>query len=512
VFKRIMTSLPGFRTGRTWKKIVASIGYPVLVLAIFSFIAGSSDSSVSSMDNTISKWESVTLIVFLIVLPFLLLTNAGKIRSLLPMFRSGGLAKKAVAWTLSMVIIFVGFGLTHSVISSKHSTKYKALQEVLSEEQAVQSAKAREKKEAEKQIKLAKEAEESAKKEAEQQAQLVKESEEKAAQASEEQAKKEAEEQVKLAKEKEKNAKKEADKQAKLAEKAAEAVALKEPEEKVKSTGGNSVTGWFGSLFSKSKTVDNKQKTLDKIDNILKKGNPEKIMEIYHSSDAPFKSYMEEHITEKYLGIIKDDKDLFIGKKMDKIKKLYDDLAFINEIANLKNSDVGIILAETKRLMDANAALADFNKKNPNLKYGIIKDISEVNHIDGYVSYRIKDADTKIGDFTIGSGGFSDSYFISSYSYSQLFGYSPTEDWEAVLLVSEKSNLSQEGVYKTDVVSIGTTTLIDSKGFKKEYPKFREVTGEDYDTYNHVNERLDKQNQLNHSINQSIKEITERLS
>ncbi|MEF2244221.1 hypothetical protein [Paenibacillus sp. IITD108] len=185
---------------------------------------------------------------------------------------------------------------------------------------------------------------------------------------------------------------------------------------------------------------------------------------------------------------------------------------FINEIANLKTSEIGILLTETKALIETNTALISFNKEHPNLGYGIIKDISEVQNINCYVNYRIKKSGTKIGDFTIGNDSYSDEYFISSYSYSQIFGYLPSDDWTAVLQLSEASSLSESGIYETSVVEIGTTRLIDSKGFEKDYPRYREVTQEDLDKYYQVNELVSQQNELNHLINMSINRITERLS
>jgi chemotaxis protein histidine kinase CheA len=514
VFRKIISAIPGFRSGRLWKKIIACIVYPVLIIAIISLIVGSQDPSAQPMDNTISKWENVSLIFFLVLIPFTLLTNIGNIRSNLPLFKSSSRVKKIVAWTLSFVIVFVGMLFTSSTLSSKHSPEYKALQQQLSQEQDIQRAREQEKKEAEKQIELAKEAEETAVKEANKQAKLAKEAEKKAAQASEEKEKKEAEEQAELAKAAEEKAKIEADKQAKLAEQAAEDAISEEPSKQVQAANAKSVSSWFGSLFNKSKATDNNSKTLKSIDSNLKKHNSQKIVEIYNSSssDDQIKKYIEERINEKYMESLRESKELFLNKKIDKIKKLYKEMDFINDIPNLKNSDAGTVLAETKALIEADTALVSFNKENPNLYYGTIKDISEVENMNGYVNNRIKNSDIKIGDLTIETGSYSENYFISSYSYSELFGYSPSEDWEAVLQLSKNSELSQAGVYKTDVVSIGTTTLIDNRGFKKEYPLYREVSQEDYDKYYRINELMDRQSQLNNSINGSIKRIAEHLS
>jgi chemotaxis protein histidine kinase CheA len=471
VFKKIISVIPGFRTGRLWKKIIACIVYPILCIIILVSILGGDAASVSSLDKTISTWEDIALILFLVLIPFILITNTGGIRSNLPLFRSTSLFKKIMAWTLSLVIVFIGFGMTFSILGNKHSPEYIAAKEIIEKEQAAERAKQKSIKDAEDQVKHAREEKELAKKEAEKKTE------------------KEAEKQTKLAKEELEKVKKDADKQDKLAEEDAQQAAA----------------------IIKDKS-DAAQKEINTFEKNLKKRKTEQMVDAYHSSDDQMKEYMDNRINEEYLQSISSDKDLFLERKFDKIKELHEEIAFIESIPNLKDSDVGQLLTEIEKLIENNNALKAFKKEHPRLEKGIIKDITQVQDIDCYVNYRIKNPDTNIAGFTIEDGRYSDQYFISSYSYSELFGYTSSEDWEAVLVLSSNSNLSQAGIYETRVISSGTTKLIDNRGFEKEYPIYREVSQENIDEYYQVQDLIDQQSQLNDSIDKILNHITSRLS
>ncbi|QHW30828.1 hypothetical protein GZH47_08165 [Paenibacillus rhizovicinus] len=509
--------IPGFRTGRLWKKIAACAGYAVLLFAAMALILGSQDSSASSADNRISMWENISILLFVIILPFALITNVGKIRSKLPLFRSSRTGLKITGWIAAVLVLFVGMLVSSSVLSSRHTAAYTAMQLQQSEEQAIAEAKERTAKEADNRVKLAKEAEAKAKKEAEHQAVLAKQAEEKAAKASEDKAKKEAEEQVKLAKAEAKKAQQEADNQAKLAQaeaKEAQQEIDKPAAEEVKSADGDKqstgskLASWFGGLLgrSDSNAADANEKLIKSFDSNLKKRNTEKLISIYQSSDAQMKAYMEERVNEAYLGDLRDNIAIFEGKKTSKITKLYKDMAFIDAMPGMKQSDVGIILADMKNIMDKDTALASFNKEHPRLNYGIIKDLSQVQDLDVYVNSKIQNG---IGNVTI---SYSDNYFISSYSYDQFFGYSPSDDWEAVLQLSSGTRLSQAGVYKTQAVPSDTITLTDNKGFEKDYTVYREVFQADFDKYNQVSDLMAQQAQLSQSVDNSIGRITKRLA
>lgn len=506
--KKIKLLIPGFRTGRVWKKIIATIAYPGLIFFSFMMILGSGDSQASSKDNMISRWENISIICFLIIIPFILITNLGNIRKFLPLFKSKSIGKKIIAWVISFVIVFIGMTTISAKLSSQHSFEYIALQQKQREEQAIQSAKEKEDKETARKKELAERAAA------------------KAIQASEEQTKKDSEEQEKKdTEEQEKNATEE---QTKLTKVTATSASTEEDqkvqtniEEKSKNADGDDkeaigskVSNWFGGIFSGSNSTSNtnmNEKIEKSINSNLKKGDSEKLMDIYKLSDDQMKTYFVDYINEKYHKELIENKEFFEGKKVDKVKKIYKKMEFLTKLSPLDNSDLGMILMDTKKFIEANEALKELKKGNPKVGYGIIKDISQVENLDVYVNYKIKNTGTKIGSLTIEDESYSDNYFITSYSYSQTFGYVPSNDWQAVLRLSGDSELSGEGVYITKAVVSNAVTLIDNKGFEKEYPVYREVSQEDIEEYNQVNDLMEQEAQINNNISQSIDRIVNLL-
>ncbi|OZQ68295.1 hypothetical protein [Paenibacillus odorifer] len=502
MWKKIKLNIPGFRTGRVWKKVIAGIAYPVFIFFSFMMVLGSGDPQASSKDNMISRWENISIVCFLIIIPFILITNLGNVRKFLPLFKSKNIGKKIIAWVISFVLVFIGMTTISAKLSSQHSFEYIALQQKQREEQAIQSAKEKEGKEKARKLELAERAAAEA------------------IQASEAQAKRDAEEQANQATE-EKAKPTKATATSAPAEKAQKAEANTIVEEKSKSAGeensesiGSKVSNWFGGLFggSKSNADANMNEKIEKsINSNLKKSDSEKLMDIYDLSDNQMKTYFVDYINQKYHKELIDNKELFEEKKVEKIKKLYEKMGFLTELSPLENSDVYLILTDTKKFIEANEAFKKFSKEHPKVGYGIIIDISQVENLDVYVNYKIKNTGTKIGNLTIEDESYSDNYFITSYSYSQTFGYVPSDDWQAVLRLSKDSELSGEGIYKTKAVVSNSITLVDNKGFEKDYAVYREVSQEDIDKYNQVNSLMEQQAQINDEISGSIDRILDRL-
>ncbi|WP_438498111.1 hypothetical protein [Paenibacillus sp. IHBB 3054] len=498
--KKIKLLIPGFRTGRVWKRIIASIAYLVLIFLSFAMILGSRDPLESPKDNMISQWESISIIFFLVIIPFVLITNLANIQRFLPLFKSKGLWKKVIAWVISFVIVVIGLTTVSSKLSSQHSFEYIARQQKQSEEQAIQKAKEKEGKEEEKKVELAERAA----------AKAIQASEEQAKKDAEEQAKKVSEGQTKLTKATATDAPTEEDQkvQTNIEEKS------KNADGDDKEAIGSKVSNWFGGIFGASKSTSNtnmNEKIEKSIKSNLKKGDSEKLMDIYKLSDDQMKTYFVDYINEKYHKELIENKEVFEGKKVEKVKKIYKKMEFLTSLSPLDNSDLGLILMDTKKFIEANEALKEFNKEHPKVGYGIIKDISQVENLDVYVNYKIKNTGTKIGNLTIEDESYSDNYFITSYSYSQTFGYVPSNDWQAVLRLSGDSELSGEGVYDTKAVVSNAVTLIDNKGFEKEYPVYREVSQEDIEEYDQVNDLMEQEAQINNDINQSIDRIVNLL-
>ncbi|MEF2244222.1 hypothetical protein [Paenibacillus sp. IITD108] len=265
MLKKFFSVVPGFRTGRLWKRILASIMYFVIFIVV-AVTLGNASSSVSSLDSTILKWESAAFIFYLIVIPFIILTNIGNLRNRLPLFRSHNAVKKITAWILSFVIVLVGLSYTSSFLSNKHSPEYIALEQKLSEERSIQKALEKGRRESDQQAKLAMEVEKEAVQVHGKQAQMDKEAEK-----------------AKNQQEPDKQAKGEAEEQAKL--------------------------------------VKQNQKIISQIDNVIKKGDSKKILDIYYSSDNQAKEYIEENISKKYLEILSGSKEIYTSNEVDKIKK-----------------------------------------------------------------------------------------------------------------------------------------------------------------------------------------------
>lgn len=197
--RKLASFIPGFRSGRLWKKIIAIIGYIILTFYFISLVLSNQDANVSSNDNIISTWDSIAMIIFILIIPFCLITNFGNIRSKLPLFKNPNVGIKIVAWIVSIIIIFLGWIITFSILDNLHSPEYKALQQQIRKEQSIQEAQEKANKEAERKVKLAKEAEEKAKKAEEIEKKKKEETEKQAMLAAGEESAKEAEEKSELA-------------------------------------------------------------------------------------------------------------------------------------------------------------------------------------------------------------------------------------------------------------------------------------------------------------------------
>lgn len=497
MIKKVISQLPGFRSNKRWKKVVSVVLYVFIVLLAIVLI-GTGDSTVSALDNTVSRWQGFVIFVFLVLIPFILISNLGNIRTKLPLFSNGTAFKKIMAWILSLVIVLTGLFSSMVALDGMHSPEYIAKQEEQRKYKAIQVQKDKEKKEAEEQVALAKE--ENIQRELEGKA-----TKEKSISTLDKQLEQQAEDEETVS-----TVGNQTEQEEVLPEQ--QPVEMNNTSEiKDNTDNESSFSNWFSNLFN-SEPEDTYQKTIKEIDKSLKKEKTEKLLEIYNSSEnLEIKKYIEERTKEKYIQILQENKDLYTSPKVDKLEKLYDKINFINGITGLKDSNVGIIVDETQKLIKANKDFVNFQKEHPRLFYGAIKDESEIQTIKGYIGYRIKDADTKIGDLTISNGNYSDSYYISSYSYSELFGYSASEEWGAVLRLSEGSNLSGEGIYETSVVPNGVTKLVDNRGFEKEYPIYREISQTDYDKYYQVKELMKEQDRLKRLISQSTSRILKYL-
>ena len=110
-----MSKIPGFRSGKTWKKIIATLGY-LLFLIIIAFYP-----AVTLRDKILV----IVPLIFLFGIPFVLITNLGSIRSKLPLFKKGKLSYTVLGWTLSLIFTFVLVSAVAAATNNFHSEQYK---------------------------------------------------------------------------------------------------------------------------------------------------------------------------------------------------------------------------------------------------------------------------------------------------------------------------------------------------------------------------------------------------
>jgi len=95
--KENLKYVPGFRTNKKWKKIVAIIGYLLMILVLFV------STGVTFGDKVLTLIERVLLIS----VPFVLITNLGGVRNKLPLYKSKKKSKTIIGTILTFTIISI---------------------------------------------------------------------------------------------------------------------------------------------------------------------------------------------------------------------------------------------------------------------------------------------------------------------------------------------------------------------------------------------------------------------
>ena len=93
--KGFLTHVPGFRTNKRWKKIVAIIGYFFMIITLFT------STGVTVGDKILTLLQSVLLIY----VPFILITNVGNVRNKLPLYKSKKKNRTIVGVSLTVIIV-----------------------------------------------------------------------------------------------------------------------------------------------------------------------------------------------------------------------------------------------------------------------------------------------------------------------------------------------------------------------------------------------------------------------
>jgi len=236
--RKIISRIPGFRSGRLWKKLLAIVCYFVSLVIILILLSMSNKFTDSPHDDAIVRIQNILTIVIVFILPFLLVSNLWGIRGRLPLLRANRFWVRSMGHLTISILLLIGlfsvFGWSSQAFSPEYVKKEAANREeqkLLKEQEAAQSAKIKEEKQKAKedeQLKLAaQKAEEKEKKESEKQAKEV--AEKQAAQLEKEQKEKEK---LAAAAEKQKEEDKKAEEQKKSQEEARQAELAVEKEAK----------------------------------------------------------------------------------------------------------------------------------------------------------------------------------------------------------------------------------------------------------------------------------------
>ncbi len=113
-------SLLGFRTNKTWKKII-SISYLILCVAFAFFtIFEGRKGQITSYDYLINKISNMVL-VFCSFCPYIFLSNT-KFRDKLPLFKKHSIGASIGGLSIVFIALFIIYG----VVDYAHSSEYKA--------------------------------------------------------------------------------------------------------------------------------------------------------------------------------------------------------------------------------------------------------------------------------------------------------------------------------------------------------------------------------------------------
>ena len=153
----MLKKVPGFRTGKKWKKIVSLIGHVLMLLLIISSFSG-----VTAGDKLINGVR----MMFFVLIPYVLLTNFGNIRGRIPLFKkrrqndkknNHGNGRLVIC---VFIIVYGSFAATEGLLSPRQ----KAIELVKKQQREIDSRLKKEAEEREEAEKLAKKEAESKRK------------------------------------------------------------------------------------------------------------------------------------------------------------------------------------------------------------------------------------------------------------------------------------------------------------------------------------------------------------
>jgi hypothetical protein len=137
--KQLLSLIPGFRTNRVWKKMIAIIGYSFMIFLSYTFLFSDSIAT-SPKDKCISIGIGSIVSILLIIIPFILITNFLGVREKLPMLKSNKIWVKVLASILLPILLIISLGISFNFLNNLHTSDYIVRMEQINAEKAKEVA------------------------------------------------------------------------------------------------------------------------------------------------------------------------------------------------------------------------------------------------------------------------------------------------------------------------------------------------------------------------------------
>ena len=116
MLKWFVKTVPGFRTGESWKMVIALLGYILgLIFVLATPVAGTMNDKILDIVYYISLFG----------IPFILITNFGSIRNKLPLFKEDKFLYTVIGGCLSLIVTFALALVVNGATNNFHSEQYK---------------------------------------------------------------------------------------------------------------------------------------------------------------------------------------------------------------------------------------------------------------------------------------------------------------------------------------------------------------------------------------------------
>lgn len=432
------TILPGFRSGKLYKKILACFLYFFILVVPISIYLGRPTGADETPQTIFLFYLSASVhYFFLVLLPFVLCSNLLGIRNRLPLFKERKRSKTILATTLLCMLCMLWLMIYPALAQTLSDAQFQAL----SPEKQAAIRLAQEKRHQEEALLAATKAEEKDLKKEQKQEEAARQKEEKEA-AEKEKAK--SKEEAKRKKDEQKEARRQAVILAKES-------AKQEEEAKKKQKEWEEACRKVDAAYQKRKTGELKA--------LVQNGSPE----IY--------AYLIEKCKEDYRKLVSMYQADLNSSNYTRLREFH---------SSIQDLRLGFPeLQYIDQVSQKASAILERKEASEKLYSGSIKSESSLIYLDVYVDYRIGNSNfVEIAGYAV-TDQYLDEYKICSYEYGY-WGERPTSDWEAVLA---SSSSIQRGILQSWAISTQTKSYTDGLGFKKSYMVYRLVSQQEVDAF-----------------------------